>query len=184
MAKIELYYRLKQEDKIEDDVMKAKDQLHNIQSQKDAQTVKIKVYLLLMEIYMRLNNPQKMTACNTRLKQMYDQFSSDFTEEEANKHKLYTFYCAMISNKCQIREFLEKVRQIEGLASTKQREDARVSELSFLIAITKAKGEELQGNIPKALVVFDELLEDIQTCQGQNEVYRYYMTLKDGVRER
>jgi hypothetical protein len=145
---------------------------------------KIKVYLLLMEIYMRLNNLLKLTRCNTRLKQIYDQFSPDFSEEEANKQKIYNFYCAVASDKSQTRDFMEKVRQVEGLCSTKQREDARVSELSFLIAITKAKGEELLGNIPRALALFDELLEDIQTCQGQNEVYRYYAALKDGVRDR
>lgn len=60
------------------------------------------------------------------------------------------------------------MRQIEGLSSTKQREDARVSELCFLAATIKAKGEEILGNIPKAVAVFDELLEDIEACQGQN----------------
>jgi hypothetical protein len=34
--------------------------------------------------------------------------------------------------------------------------------------ITKIKCEEILGNISKAYVLFDELLQNIETCQGKN----------------
>jgi hypothetical protein len=68
--------------------------------------------------------------------------------------------------------------QVELLANNRQREDSRVSELYFLITLTKIKCEDLLGNIAKALSLYDELLESIRTCQGQNEVYRYFQSLK------
>lgn len=83
--------------------MKVKDLAHKIQNEKDALATKIKVYLFLLEIYMRLNNLFKFTKCSNRLKQIYDQSSTEFSEEEVNKHKLYTLYCSMVSNKSIIR---------------------------------------------------------------------------------
>ena len=43
--------------------MKVKDLAHKIQNEKDALATKIKVYLFLLEIYMRLNNLFKFTKC-------------------------------------------------------------------------------------------------------------------------
>lgn len=83
--------------------MKVKDLAHKIQNEKEAVATKIKLYLFLLEIYMRLNNLMKLARCSTRLKQIYDQSSTEFSEEEANKQKLYSFYCGMASNKSHIR---------------------------------------------------------------------------------
>lgn len=80
-------------------MLKVKDLNHKVQNEKDAAATKIKVYLFLLEIYMRMNNLIKFARCSTRLKQIYDQYSADFSEEEANKQKLYSYYSAMVSNK-------------------------------------------------------------------------------------